>query len=99
MCSSDLDAKALGSNSDAFALEPFKTEPLIAIQHDGDLSGINTNVRLNSLVSHETMMVNEKFKSLYSSKYHAMLWIGTNKPVKITDSKSGIIRRCKDRQP
>ena len=93
------DAKALGSNSDAFALEPFKTEPLIAIQHDGDLSGINTNVRLNSLVSHETMMVNEKFKSLYSSKYHAMLWIGTNKPVKITDSKSGIIRRLIDISP
>lgn len=34
------DAKALGSSSNAFALEAFKTNPLVAIQHDGDLSRI-----------------------------------------------------------
>ena len=53
------DSKALGSSSNAFALEAFKSNPLIAIQHDGDLSHIEDNTRLNSLVSHETMMVNE----------------------------------------
>ena len=47
------DAKALGSSSNAFALEAFKTNPLVAIQHDGDLSRIEDNTRLNSLVSHE----------------------------------------------
>ena len=30
------DAKALGSTSNSFALEAFKTNPLVAIQHDGD---------------------------------------------------------------
>lgn len=49
------DAKALGSSSNAFALEAFKANPLVAIQHDGDLSKIEDNTRLNSLVSHELM--------------------------------------------
>ena len=40
------DAKALGSSSNAFALEAFKTNPLVAIQHDGDLSRIEDNTRL-----------------------------------------------------
>ena len=52
------DAKALGSPSASFALEAFKTNPLVAIQHDGDLSKNEDNSRLNSLVSHELMTVN-----------------------------------------
>ena len=52
------DAKALGSANNSFALESFKTNPLVAIQHDGDLSRIEDNTRLNSLVSHELMTVN-----------------------------------------
>ena len=78
------DAKALGSSSNAFALEAFKSNPLVAIQHDGDLSKIEDNTRLNSLVSHEYMTVNEKFKSTYTSNFKAFLFMGTNKPVKIT---------------
>lgn len=93
------DAKALGSSSNSFALEAFKTNPLVAIQHDGDLSRIEDNTRLNSLVSHELMTVNEKFKSTYSNRFNAFLFMGTNKPVKITDSKSGLIRRLIDVQP
>lgn len=93
------DAKALGSSNDAFALEPFKNNPLVAIQHDGDLSRIEDNTRLNSLVSHELMTVNEKFKSLYSERFHSFLFMGTNKPVRITDAKSGLIRRLIDVSP
>jgi hypothetical protein len=93
------DAKALGSSSNAFALEAFKTNPLVAIQHDGDLSKIEDNTRLNSLVSHELMTVNEKFKSTYSSRFKCFLFMGTNKPVKITDAKSGLIRRLIDVSP
>ena len=93
------DSKALGSATDAFALEPFKNNPLVAIQHDGDLSRIEDNTRLNSLVSHETMTVNEKYSKLYSTKFNSMLFMGTNKPVRITDSKSGIIRRLIDISP
>ena len=93
------DAKALGSASNVFALEAFKTNPLVAIQHDGDLSKIEDNTRLNSLVSHELMTINEKFKSTYSSRFKAFLFMGTNRPVKITDAKSGLIRRLIDVSP
>lgn len=93
------DAKSLGSATAAFALESFKTNPLVAIQQDGDLSKIEDNTRLNSLISHETMTVNEKHKSLYENNFNAFLFLGTNKPVKITDAKSGIIRRLIDVSP
>lgn len=93
------DAKALGSSSNSFALEAFKCNPLVAIQHDGDLSRIEDNTRLNSLVSHELMTVNEKFRSTYSNRFKCFLFMGTNKPVKITDAKSGLIRRLIDVSP
>lgn len=93
------DARALGSSSNSFALEAFKTNPLVAIQHDGDLSRIEDNTRLNSLVSHELMTVNEKFKATYSNRFKCFLFLGTNKPVKITDAKSGLIRRLIDVSP
>lgn len=93
------DAKALGSSSNSFALEAFKGNPLVAIQHDGDLSRIEDNTRLNSLVSHELMTVNEKFKSTYANRFKAFLFMGTNKPVRITDAKSGLIRRLIDVSP
>lgn len=93
------DARALGSSSNSFALEAFKHNPLVAIQHDGDLSRIEDNTRLNSLVSHELMTVNEKFKSTYSNRFKCFLFMGTNKPVKITDAKSGLIRRLIDVTP
>ena len=93
------DAKALGSSSNSFALEAFKSNPLVAIQHDGDLSKIEDNTRLNSLVSHELMTINEKFKSQYSNRFKCFLFMGTNKPVKITDAKSGLIRRLIDVSP
>lgn len=93
------DAKALGSASSSFALEAFKTNPLVAIQHDGDLSKIEDNTRINSLVSHELMTMNEKFKSTYPMRFKAFLFMGTNKPVRITDGKSGLIRRLIDVTP
>ena len=93
------DAKALGSSNNVFALEAFKSNPLVAIQHDGDLSKIEDNTRLNSLVSHETMTVNEKYRSTYANQFKAFLFMGTNKPVKITDAKSGLIRRLIDVSP
>ena len=93
------DARALGSANSSFALEPFKTNPLVAIQHDGDLSRIEDNTRLNSLVSHELMSVNEKFKGLYETRFKCFLFMGTNKPVKITDGKSGLLRRLIDVSP
>lgn len=93
------EAKALTGNNNQFALEAFKNNPLVAIQHDGDLSKIEDNTRLNSVISHEEMVINEKFKSQYAIQVVAFLLMGTNKPVKITDAKSGIIRRLIDVKP
>ncbi len=93
------DAKALASNNNTFALESFKHNPLIGIQHDGDLSRIEDNTKLNSIVSHERMEINEKFKSMYDTKLNAFLFMGTNKPVRITEAKSGLIRRLIDVRP
>ena len=92
------DAKTLGSSS-AFALEAFKTNPLVAIQHEGKLSKIEDNTVLNSLVSHEKMTVNNKYEKLYSTNFNSFLFIGTNEPVRITDAKSGLIRRLIDVSP
>lgn len=96
---SAFDAKVLGSSSNAFALEAFKANPLIAIQHAGDLSRIEDNTRINSLVSHESMTVNEKFKSAYENRFKCFLILGTNNPVRITNAKSGIVRRLIDVEP
>lgn len=93
-----LDAKELGSGN-SFSLESLKDNKLIAIQHDGDLSRIEDNTKLNSIVSHEEIPVNEKFKSIYKTRFRSFLFMGTNTPVKITDSKSGLLRRLIDVTP
>lgn len=93
------EAKALTSSNNAFSTEAFKSNPLVAIQHDGDLSKIEDNTKLNSIISHEDMVMNEKYKPSYTARSNAFLFMGTNKPVKITDAKSGIIRRLIDVHP
>lgn len=90
------ESRALGSSSNAFATEAFKGNPLVAIEHDGDLSKIEDNTKLNSIVAHEDMVRNEKYKPGYTARSNAFLIMGTNKPVKISDSKSGLIRRLID---
>lgn len=93
------EAKALTASNNSFSTEVFKSNPLVAIQHDGDLSKIEDNSKLNSIVSHEEMSLNEKYKPSYMAKINAFLFMGTNRPVKITDAKSGIIRRLIDVHP
>jgi hypothetical protein len=93
------EAKALGSSNNSFATEAFKTNPLVAIQHDGDLSRIDDNTKLNSIVAHEDIRMNEKYKPSYVGRVNALLFMGTNQPVKISDAKSGIIRRLIDIHP
>lgn len=93
------EAKSLGSLNGSFATEVFKDNPLVAINHDGDLSKIDDNTKLNSIISHEFMTMNEKYKPSYTARVNAFLFMGTNQPVKISDAKSGIIRRLIDVQP
>ena len=93
------DAKGLVTGNNAFILESFKTNPLVAIDEDTNLSRIEDNAVLNTIVSHEPLRMNEKFKSTYEFRPTAFLMMGTNQPVKITDAKSGIIRRLIDVEP
>ena len=97
--STKFEAKALGSSNNSFATEAFKSNPLVAIQHDGDLSRIDDNTLLNSIVAHEDIRMNEKYKPSYVGRVNALLFMGTNQPVKISDAKSGIIRRLIDIHP
>ena len=90
------EAKALTSGNSTFSLEAFASNPLVAIQHDGDLSRIEDNTKLNTLVSHETIPVNMKYRSTFDIRPNAFIILGTNKPVRITDAKSGNTRRLID---
>lgn len=90
------EAKALTSNGNSFSTEVFQGNPLVAIQHDGDLSRIEDNTKLNSIIAHEEMTMNAKYRPSYTARVNCFLFMGTNKPVRISDGKSGIIRRLID---
>ena len=89
-------AMALTSANNMFSLSAFRNSPLVAIDADGDLSRIEDNTKLNSLVSHEYMTVNLKYQSEYTDRFQSAIIMGTNKPIRITDAKSGLIRRLID---
>jgi hypothetical protein len=93
------EAKALTSSNNNFSTEVFRNNPLVAVQHDGDLSRIEDNTKLNSIVAHEEMTMNEKYKPSYTARANCFLFVASNKPVRITDAKSGIIRRLIDVKP
>ena len=93
------NARDLGSSSASFSLEPFKDNPLVAIQHDGNLSKIEDNTKLNMLVSHEMQPLNAKYQRIESQKIHTFLILASNDPVMITNSKSGLLRRIIDVVP
>lgn len=95
---SSWDSKSMGSGN-PFSTDSFKNHPLLSIQHDGNLSRIEDNAMLNSIVSHEVMGVNPKYAKMYEAKFSTYLMLGTNSPVRITDSKSGILRRLIDIRP
>lgn len=93
------DSEALAQRNNAFALSAFADDPLVAIEHDGDLSRIETNTRLNSIISNEVQLINEKFKDPRSLRITTTLVMASNNPVKITDANSGIPRRLLDITP
>lgn len=93
------EVKSLTSSQRGFATEPFRLNPLVAIDHDGDLTHIQTNTLLNMLVSHDTIPMNVKYLRVYSLRPNTMLFVATNKPVEITDAMSGLLRRLIDVRP
>jgi energy-coupling factor transporter ATP-binding protein EcfA2 len=93
-----LDTKAITSGA-SFALEQFQSNPLVAIEHDGNLSRVYDNSKLNSMISHEEMRINAKFKDSYGARFDTFLIMASNLPVEITDAKSGLTRRIIDAEP
>lgn len=93
------DSESLAQRNNSFALSAFANDPLVAIEHDGDLSRIETNTRLNSIVSNEVQLINEKFRNPRSLRITTTLVMASNNPVKITDANSGIPRRLLDVTP
>lgn len=92
-------SQQLVGGGNEFATGVFKSGPLVGIQHDGDLSKIKDNSLLNSIVSHETIPVNEKYEKAVPMRINAFLFVGTNRPVSITEGKSGLRRRLIDVRP
>ena len=93
------NAASLGVRTNQFALDVFASDPVVVIQHDADMSKIDDNTKFNSVVSHEAMMVNEKYAKPYSKVINSFIFIGTNTPIKITEARSGLGRRLIDVTP
>lgn len=93
------DAKTMIGHNNSFAAAAFESNPMIAISHDSDLSRIEDNTLLNTVIAHEETIINEKFRRAYSQRIDSFLFIGTNQSVRITDAKSGLIRRLIDVNP
>lgn len=96
---SSFEASLLTNASSTFALDALKNNPLVAIDHEGDLSNIKNNSVLTSVVSHDKIVINVKYQHPFSVKLNTTLFIATNKPVMITERASGIIRRLIDIRP
>lgn len=96
---SAFDVNALVARSNQFATAAFKDNPLVAIHHDCNLSRIEDNSIFNSLVSHETIYINEKNKAQYPMKLNSFIFLGTNEVVDVPDTKRGIVRRMIDVYP
>ena len=94
-----VDISSLTTKSDQFSTEQFIDAPLVGLQMDGDLSKIENNTILNSIVSHENIQINAKFKSKFTFKSNCFMFMASNKPVMITDAYSGIARRLIDIRP
>lgn len=93
------DAQTLGMASKDFAMEPFKDNPLIAIDHEAKLDKIESNRNLNSIVSHDRVPLNTKYQKIFRAKIRSFLFMAANDPVKITNVNSGLMRRMIDVSP
>lgn len=93
------NAKELANGNNSFAGDAFANNPLVAIQTDGNLSKIQDNTLLNSIVSHEKIIINEKFKAKYELKLNSFLFMATNDEIAITNYSSGLRRRLIDVYP
>lgn len=91
-------AQTVGSR-ERFALQDFRDNPLIAIDSEAVLDKIESNRNLNAIVSHDPISMEVKSKNSFPMVVRSFLFAATNRPVKITDANSGIMRRLIDVTP
>ena len=89
----DFNAKDLVSGKDAFATSAFKDNPPIAIQDDGDLSRALDTTVFKSIISHKSIIINEKGKSRYTIVPHAFCFMATNDVIDFGHLDDGLVRR------
>lgn len=85
------DTKRLASG-DTFATDFLARGKIIAFEDDGDLSKVDDNATLNTIVSHEAITVNQKFKQPVVLYPQCVLFSATNEPIQVR-TNSGFIRR------
>ena len=76
-----------------YALAPFKTTPLIVVNELPDRFSSEIRGTLNSLISGESVEVNEKFKANYSAQLPGKLVLIGNVLPKIVDASGSLARR------
>lgn len=94
-----IKAEEFASSNSPFATAQMKKAPLLGIQHDGDLSKIETNTILNNIISHEPIEINEKYAKTFYIRLRTLLIIASNNALRLTDSYSGLLRRALDPVP
>lgn len=70
----------------------------IAIDDDADLESIRTDgtTVLNQIASHAVMDLDRKYKSSISVQMRSVMFIASNSPIRVPNSRSGILRRLVD---
>ena len=86
-------AESLGNENDKFALSAFAKNPLFAIDADAKLANMTATNRMNQVIGHDKMCVEEKFKAPYTMRITTMLFMASNYKMNITSSQSGMMRR------
>lgn len=93
------EAGSMTAASSTFSTEAFKENPLVALDHEGDLSRIKNNSILTSIISHDHIVMNAKFQKPYKMRLNTTLFVASNAPVMITQRASGLLRRLVDIRP
>lgn len=89
-----INMEALASPAkDSFASASIALNPIIGIQDDGDLRHVNGNTLINSIASHKSIMINQKYRTGYSIVPRTVMFVGTNYDVGIEGDNGGIYRR------
>ena len=87
------NAEDLGDEGKQFATSAFAKNPLFAVDPDAKLMKLSATNRMNQVISHDRMLINEKFKSPYVMRVTTMLFMASNDHLDINSSRSGLMRR------